>query len=183
LDNSCALIGIGNIMFMDDGLGIYAAEYIKRNYIIPSNLCVLDGGGLGFTLMTYFQEYDRVIIVSTTSIDGKSGDIFSFSKDEFMKQSQTRASANEVEALMMLEICSILDDEMADVNIITMKPHDIIPVETNLTKEVQIEFLNFIEKILTTLGEVGIELKVKEDPQTLQNILDDFANPTQKIHI
>jgi len=183
LNNSCALIGLGNVMFMDDGLGIYAAEYIKQNYETPLNLCVLDGGGLGFTLMTYFQEYAKVIIISTTSVDGKSGDIFSFTKDELMSQGSTRSSANEVEAVMMLEICSILDDEMADVSIVSMKPHDIIPVKTDLTNEVQEKFPDFIELILDSLKTSGIKLEPKKELVSLQEILDNFSNPTQSIHI
>jgi len=170
-------------MFMDDGLGIYAADYIKQNFVIPKNLCVLDGGGLGFALMTYFQEYDKVIIISTTSIDGKSGDVFSFTKDELMAQGATRQSANEVEAVMMLEICSILDDEMAEVEIVSMKPHDIIPVETNLTKPVEENFPIFIEKILQTLEKSGISLIKKDKIISLDEILQNFSNPKQQIQM
>jgi len=32
-------------MFCDDGLGIYAAEYIKQNFDIPPELEIVDGGG------------------------------------------------------------------------------------------------------------------------------------------
>jgi hydrogenase maturation protease len=168
---------------MDDGLGIYATEYIKQNFIIPQNLCVLDGGGLGFTLMTYFQDYDKVIIVSTTSVDGKSGSVFSFTKDEMMAQGSTRASANEVEAVMMLEICSILDEEMAEIDIVAMKPHDIIPVETNLTKPVKENFPLLIDKILLTLEKSGISLIKKDKSVSLQEILQDFSNPKQQIQM
>jgi len=183
LDKKYALIGIGNIMFSDDGLGIYAAEYIRRNFNIPSNITVLDGGGLGFTLMTYFQEYEKVYILGTTSVEGNSGDVFLFSKDEIIGQGTTRQSANEVEVVMMLEICSVLDDAMSDVEIIAMKPHDIMPVEATLTPEIQKEFPKLIEKTIETLAKDGIILEEKESQTSLKDILFDYANPTQQIHV
>jgi len=183
LDNSFALIGIGNIMFCDDGLGIYASEYIKRNYDYSKNLTVLDGGGLGFTLMTYFSEYKKVFIVSTTSEGKNSGDIFRFSKDELMSQGTTRQSANEVEVVQMVEICSILDDEMAKVEIIAMKPDNIIPVEANLTQKVQDNFPKLIKKILDSLKDSGMQLTKKNNEITLKEIIKEYANPTQQIHI
>ena len=179
MKNSFALVGIGNIMFSDDGLGIYTAEYIKQNYNIPDNLYVVDGGGLGFTLMTFFQEYEKVFIISTTSVDGNSGDVFRFSKDELISQGATRQSANEVEVVQMLEICSVLDSDMAEVEIIAMKPDDIIPVETDLTDKVKESFPKLIDKVLEALKESNITLVKKDIEISLDNILHHYANPKQ----
>lgn len=179
MKNSFALVGIGNIMFCDDGLGIYAAEYIRQNYNIPENLFVVDGGGLGFTLMTYFSEYEKVFIVSTTSEGKNSGDVFRFSKDELISQGATRQSANEVEVVQMVEICSVLDEDMAEVEIIAMKPDDIVPVETNLTTKVKESFPKLIDKVLEALKESDIKLSKKESEVTLESILHTYANPTQ----
>ncbi len=182
MSQSVVLVGIGNIMFCDDGLGIYAAEYIKQNFIQPPSLDIVDGGGLGFTLMTYYQEYDKVFILSTTS-EGESGEVFHFSKDELISQGATRQSANEVEVVQMLEICSILDEEMAHVEIIAMKPDDIMPVEANLTETIKRDFPNFIEKILSVLRTHGLVLEPKRETKSLDAILEAYANPTQQIHV
>ena len=57
------VIGVGNMLFKDEGIGIYASEYIRQNYEFDDKeLEIIDGGTLGFKLMTYFQEYDNVII-------------------------------------------------------------------------------------------------------------------------
>ena len=179
MNNTFVLVGIGNIMFSDDGLGIYAAEYIKRNFEIPSNLTVIDGGGLGFTLMTFFQEYEKVFIISTTSEGKNGGDVFRFSKDELISQGATRQSANEVEVVQMIEICSVLDDDMADVEIIAMKPEDIIPVEATLTQVVQKNFPKLIDSCIKALGDSGIKLTKKEKQTPLIKIIEELANPTQ----
>jgi hypothetical protein len=83
----------------------------------------------------------------------------------------------------MVEICSILDEEMAEVEIIAMKPDDIVPVEANLTKIVQDNFPKLIEKVLQTVKSSGIELVKKDKEITLKQIIKEYANPTQQIHI
>jgi hydrogenase maturation protease len=166
-------------MFSDDGLGIYASEYIKRNYDLPYNLTVLDGGGLGFTLMTYFSEYKKVFIISTTSEGKNSGEVFRFSKDELMAQGATRQSANEVEVVQMVEICSVLDTDMAEVEIIAMKPEDIIPVEATLTEVVRKSFPKLIDNSIKALEDSGIKLTKKTIQTPLEKIIKELANPTQ----
>ena len=62
------------MLFKDEGIGIYASEYIRQNYEFDDEtLEIIDGGTLGFKLMTYFQEYDNVIILDTVSIEDEVG--------------------------------------------------------------------------------------------------------------
>ncbi|MCB4744014.1 MAG: hydrogenase maturation protease, partial [Sulfurovum sp.] len=114
-----ALIGIGNIMFHDEGMGAYLVKYIEENYEIPDNLTIVEGGTLGFTLMTYYQEYDKIIVVGTSSKEGEVGTISSENADEVVANEDiTRKTANEVEITMMIEICSFHED-MGEVQLIT----------------------------------------------------------------
>ena len=177
-----ALIGIGNIMFNDDGLGVYASSYIERNYAIPANVSIFDGGTFGFSLMPYFQEYDYILLVSTTSVGEHSGTISHFSIEEMMTQGSTRQSPNEVELLMMLEICSFLDEDMAEVDIVSMKPDDILPVDANLTTVVKKSFVPFIDKIIEVLSSHDIQLHKNLKEVSLEEIINDFANPTMATH-
>lgn len=176
------IVGIGNIMFCDDGLGVYAAEYIRQNFIIPSELDVVDGGTLGFSMMTFYQEYEKVFILSTTS-EGESGEVFHFTKEELLEQGTIRQSANEVEVAQMLEICSVLDEDMAHVEIVAMKPYDIMPVIANLTPEVKAAFPKLIEKTVQLLSAHDIQLIPKAEEITLDEIIHTFANPTQTFYV
>lgn len=177
-----ALIGIGNIMFNDDGLGVYASSYIEKNFILPENIDVMDGGTFGFSLMPYFQEYDYILLVSTTSVGESTGDVSHFTIEAMMSHGNTRQSPNEVELLMMLEICSFLDDAMAEVDIVSMKPDDILPVDANLTQVVKDAFPTLIDKIIEVLSYHDIQLKPKSSKVSLEEIIEDFANPTMQTH-
>jgi hydrogenase maturation protease len=173
-----ALIGIGNIMFHDEGLGAYLVKYIEENYEIPENLTVVEGGTLGFTLMTYYQEYDKIIVVGTGSKEGPVGTISSENAQEVMaNEDSTRKTANEVEITMMIEICSF-HEEMGEVQLITMVPEDIIEVKNGLTDVVLQYMPNLVNVTLEELKSSGIELKKKiSEEVSFAQILDDYANP------
>lgn len=172
-----ALIGIGNIMFHDEGLGAYLAKYIEKNYHIPENLTVVEGGTLGFSLMTYYQEYDKVIIVGTASKDGDVGSIYSESSEEVMSQSTTRQTANEVEITMMLEICSFHED-MGEVQLISMVPEDIIEVCNGLTETVLSHMPKLVDATLNELENSGISLHRSFCSSTsFETIIEVYANP------
>ncbi|MCB4784294.1 MAG: hydrogenase maturation protease, partial [Sulfurovum sp.] len=173
-----ALIGIGNIMFHDEGMGAYLVKYIEENYEIPDNLTIVEGGTLGFTLMTYYQEYDKIIVVGTSSKEGEVGTISSENADEVVANEDiTRKTANEVEITMMIEICSFHED-MGEVQLITMVPHDIIEVKNAMSPEALTYMPKLVEKTLDELKKSGIALERKEAEEvTFETIIHACANP------
>jgi hydrogenase maturation protease len=153
------VIGVGNMLFKDEGIGIYAAEYIKQNYKFDDeSLEIIDGGTLGFKLMTYFQEYDNVIILDTVSIEDTIGEIYRLPSEILLGLGNYRKTAHEVEIVEMLEIVSVLDSH-ADVTIIGIIPEDIISVGIGLTKTMENRFEEFILNGIKEIESLGIKAK------------------------
>ena len=151
------VIGVGNMLFKDEGIGIYASEYIKQNYKFDDEeLEIIDGGTLGFKLMTYFQEYDNVIILDTVSIEDKAGEIYRLPSDVLLGLGDYRKTAHEVEIVEMLEIVSVLDSH-ANVTIIGIIPEDIISVEIGLTQSMENRFEEFILNSIKEIESLGIK--------------------------
>jgi len=173
-----ALIGIGNIMFNDEGLGAYLVKYIEENYEEHPKLTIVEGGTLGFTLMTYYQEYDKIIVVGTGSKEGPVGTIGSENAEEVMaNESATRKTANEVEITMMIEICSF-HEEMGEVQLITMVPHDIIDVKNAMTIEALVHMPSLVDETLKELQNSDITLARKKSPEvSFESIIQAYANP------
>ena len=151
------VIGVGNMLFKDEGIGIYASEYIKQNYVFDDeNLEVIDGGTLGFKLMSYFQEYENVIILDTVSIEDEIGGIYRLPSDVLLGLGNYRKTAHEVEIVEMLEIVSVLDSH-ANVTIIGIIPADIVSVGIGLTKEMEDKFEEFILNGIKEIESLGIK--------------------------
>jgi hydrogenase maturation protease len=174
-----ALIGSGNAFFKDEGVGLYAAKYIKENYIFNQDeLEIVDGGTLGFKLMPLLQEFDAVIIVNTASDKSKKkGEISIKTTDEFLDGDLIKKTANEVEIAEMLQICSMAE-RMAETIVISIVPEDIISVEVSLTQSIRGAWDEYIQTIITQVQNTGIKIKKGNESLSLDEILDIFANPS-----
>jgi coenzyme F420 hydrogenase subunit delta len=70
------ILGVGNILFGDDGFGPEAVNHLTRNYRIPDNMYVMDVGTgvrkLLFTL-TLSEDLPKEIVI-LDAVDGGKGD-------------------------------------------------------------------------------------------------------------
>jgi len=173
---TAVIVGVGNILFKDEGIGIYAAKYLEENYQFSSGVEVIDGGVLGFQLMTYYQSYDHVIILDTTSIKDKAGSVFNMPSDVLLGLGSYKQTAHEVEVVEMLEICS-MQDSMADTHIIGMIPEDIESVSISLTQSMIENFSTMINEVLKTLKTKGFSYE-KINDVSLESIIEAYANPS-----
>lgn len=69
------VLGIGNILLKDEGLGVRAAEYFEKNFSFGPDVACLDGGTSGLGLLTYIRDYSHLIIVDAVSASGEPGTI------------------------------------------------------------------------------------------------------------
>ncbi|MDY0320948.1 MAG: HyaD/HybD family hydrogenase maturation endopeptidase [Arcobacteraceae bacterium] len=175
MQKTTAVVGAGTIIFKDEGVGVYAQRYLEANYEFGEDVTLVDGGVLGFQLMTYYQDYDNVVILDTISMDDKAGSIYSIPADELLGLGSYKQNAHEVEIVEMLEICSMLD-KMANVHIVGIIPHDIESVDIGLTNELKNKFDDFIKTALKQLDNIGVSYTKKENYTTIDDIIKLYSH-------
>ncbi|HMT73838.1 MAG TPA: hydrogenase maturation protease [Chitinophagaceae bacterium] len=74
MQNSLLIMGIGNYLMGDEGVGVHAAERMQQT-TLPPGVDVVDGGTGGFHLLSYFEKYPRVILVDATLDSNPAGTI------------------------------------------------------------------------------------------------------------
>ena len=178
MDKSVALIGSGNVFFKDEGIGLYAAKYLKENFDFEPPLSIVDGGTLGFRLMSLLQEHDEVVIVNTASEENaEAGAVSVKDCDTFLDGSLIKKTANEVEIAEMLQICS-LAEHMAGTTLISIVPEDIVSVEVGLSDTLIAAWPEYIDTVLAVLRRCGLRAERKSRSVSLQEVLQVFASPS-----
>lgn len=177
---SIAVIGIGNILFRDEGIGCYAGTYLESNYRFSQPVDIVDGGTLGFRLMSYYQSYDKVIILDTVSIEDAPGSVYNLPAELLMGLGSYRRTAHEVEVVEMLEICSLLD-EVAEVSVIGMVPRDIQSSEIGLTACVQAALPLLIAEVLRELEGAGVTVTKRAEQKPLETVIREYNAPIRAV--
>lgn len=56
------LLGIGNLLWADEGFGVRVIEQLQKNYRFPEHVTVLDGGTQGLYLVEYVQTAEVLVV-------------------------------------------------------------------------------------------------------------------------
>ena len=67
------VLGIGNTLLMDEGVGIHVLSALRANPALHDDVELLDGGTLSFTLAGPIQEADALVVVDAANIDSPAG--------------------------------------------------------------------------------------------------------------
>lgn len=58
-----AVLGLGNILLSDEGIGIHAVTELRKRYRFSPSIDLIDGGTMGLDLLPLFQDRDRILII------------------------------------------------------------------------------------------------------------------------
>ena len=67
------LIGLGNILLGDEGVGVHVVRAIGEKYIFSPEIEIIDGGTLGLDLLSLFEKFDKVLIIDAVNFGKEPG--------------------------------------------------------------------------------------------------------------
>jgi hydrogenase maturation protease len=106
---SLLVLGLGNVLCGDDGLGVAAVELLRRRYRLPERVRVLDGGTLGLALLPHIGACDDVIIVDAVRGAGPPGTFIRLEGDEVGPAVRSRLSCHQIGVADLLDALHMLD--------------------------------------------------------------------------
>ncbi len=68
-----AVIGLGNILLQDEGVGIHALRYLEEHYLLPSEVELVDGGTMGLDLLPYLEGREKVLLLDAVDFGREPG--------------------------------------------------------------------------------------------------------------
>ncbi len=70
----CLVLGIGNTLLTDEGVGIHVLQALEPEWGNSPDVTLLDGGTLSFTLAGPIEDADALIVVDAANIKSKPGE-------------------------------------------------------------------------------------------------------------
>ncbi|NOQ90911.1 MAG: hydrogenase maturation protease [Gammaproteobacteria bacterium] len=108
------VLGLGNTLLGDDGVGIYALNELQSNWQDHENqdsIEFVDGGTLSFTLTETLYGADNLIVIDAAQLNAKPGEVKVFTNDDmdtFVRTSKC-SSVHEVSLSELLDMARLLD--------------------------------------------------------------------------
>ncbi len=153
--NRIAVIGLGNLLLADEGFGVHLIRYLKENFDF-NNVDIIDGGTMGFQLIEYFLNYDRLIFVDAIRMDDEPGSIYKFPLSEAPPNLTFVSSIHEIglgDVLGHVKLMG-LDREAIVVGVVpkAITPNDLTLDLTDTIKGVLPKVVDIVLKEVKRLG-------------------------------
>lgn len=149
------ILGVGNILFSDEGVGIRVIEAIQERYSFPPHVTVKDGGTLGIHLLGTISHVDYLIVVDVIRNEGQPGSLYRLTGEEIPKRIFAKNSLHDVDFLEALTLCGALDG-VPETVIVGVEPLDIESVSIALTPLIQEKVDPLIEMVPAELEALGV---------------------------
>jgi len=150
------ILGVGNLLLKDEGVGIRVVEHLTHNYEFPENVRVVDGGVLGLGLLGVLCETDHLIVVDAVRNNGSPGTLYRLEGEEVPKRLYAKNSLHQVDLLETLCVCPVLGHEPETV-ILGVEPADISSVSLDLTPCVRDAIEPLAREVFRELERLGAE--------------------------
>jgi len=128
------ILGIGNILMGDEGIGIHAVRRMQAESF-PSGVNLLDGGTGGFHLLSYFEDYDFIVMIDAT-MDGKLPGTVTLLQPRFASDFPRTLSAHDIGLRDLVESASLLHP-LPQIYLITVSIESIQNMRMDLSDPVE----------------------------------------------
>lgn len=120
------VLGIGNTLLSDEGVGIHMLAYLQRHFPELAGMDYLDGGTLSFTLAPYIEDTDRLIVIDAAELHAQPGTVQVFEGVEMDRfAGRTKRSVHEVSLGDLLAIAHLTGAVPENRALVAIQPHDV----------------------------------------------------------
>ena len=170
------VLGIGNVMFSDEGIGVHFAKMLQKNYRFKSEnhtIEFIDGGTLANLLMPILAEFDEILLIDCIDADDSEiGDVYFFDYEVMPNAIKWSGSAHEIEMLQTLQMMELCGD-MPKTHILGVVPKRIEPMSFAISDELQKSSQVMEKQALKFIAGLGFSYE-KISNFSVQDIANEF---------
>lgn len=131
--NDILVLGIGNLLMQDEGVGIHVANRLEQEGIEGADC--LDGGTGGYHLLGTIQSYRHVIMVDAALDDFPAGHIRVL-RPRWSKDFPRQLSAHEIGLKDLIDAAVVLGN-LPDIYVVAISVKDFQDLGTDLSAAVE----------------------------------------------
>ena len=155
-ESKVAVIGVGNILLQDEGVGIHIVNALIKDYRFDPPIEIVDGGTTGMDLIPYFEENDKIIIVDAVNFDKEPGFIGSIENEDILTVLTTKLTMHHLGLTDVLSTMKVHDIKPEQMFLLGIQP-DSMELDMELTDVIADRIPRMMEVLQQKLAEWGVK--------------------------
>jgi hydrogenase maturation protease len=145
------ILGIGNNILTDDGIGFRLVGDLKKMISVPDIYYETACCG-GLEIVEYLKDFEQVIFIDAIrTMDGKPGDVNYFTPSDF-RETMHLSSLHDISFLTALKLGHSLNLDLADdLHIIAVEIIEDMEFSEEFTPQIKQKYPEILDKVLETV--------------------------------
>ena len=161
------ILGIGNILWADEGFGVRCVEAISAAYEFDPNVTVLDGGTQGLYLLPFIEDARRLIVFDAVDYGKTPGEMVIAKDGEVPRFMGAKKMSLHQTGFQEVIACASLADRLPEsMTLIGVQPEQLEDFGGSLRDVVKAQIPRAIEIALLQMRQWGITYA----PRRLQTV-------------
>jgi hydrogenase maturation protease len=149
------VLGIGNLLMTDDGVGVRAIQLLTERYRFPEQVTLVEGGTLGLDLLPQVQDAQRLLIVDAVETGAAPGALVRYDGSAIPRTPESKLSPHQVGLKDLLTLASALGSAPDEIVLWGVQP-ETVTVGMELSPQVEAQLAPLVAKLLEELANWGI---------------------------
>lgn len=141
------IVGVGNTVMRDDGLGVRALDELKRREL-PDYVDTVEAGTALLDALPDLKKYDKMVLIDAVAADGHSVSVLRNPAASQLPQMPLSLHEMGIEEALRLRL--LVDGKLPEIVIIGLKPKR-IEIGTELSDEVASKIPDLVEAVFSEI--------------------------------
>lgn len=157
------LIGMGNILMQDEGIGVRAVEALECHYEISHDVEIMDGGTTGTELLGPIRGVDHLIVADAVNTGDPIGSLVTIVDDEVPAFFTTKLSNHQLGLSDLLALLTLTNEKPKHITIVGLVPHS-LENKLGLSQEAEQAVMPMVDMLVEELRKLGVTVKPRFKP-------------------
>ena len=152
---STLVLGIGNLIMTDDGVGVRVVQRIQREYRFPPEVKILDGGTLGLDLLPWLEGVEQLLMVDAVETGWEPGTVVRLVGEELPIALKTKLSPHQMGLQDLLAVAELQGFSPREMVLWGVQPA-VLEMGMELSLPVAAQLDELVERVLAELAAWGV---------------------------
>lgn len=157
-DRQVLVLGLGNVLRGDEGLGVHALQRLADRYALPPQVEAVDGGTLGLDLLPYLDGTSTLLVIDAVQAGRAPGSLIRLQDEAIMPALAVKLSLHQAGLRELLATSRLVGTCPGHVVLLGIEP-DTIGWTTELSAPVDASMDALLDAVVDELGSWGVTLE------------------------
>ncbi len=163
-DVATLVLGIGNVLWADEGFGVRAVEALHQRWCLPDNVTVVDGGTQGIYLLDHVCAAENVLVLDAIDYKLPPGTLRVLRDGEVPVWSDTAMSLHQATFQELLSLAHLHDRAPARITLIGVQPEVLDDLGGSLSPRVRARLDEAVDLAVAELRAWGVAPTPRREP-------------------